>query len=71
MGSSRMITLRAAVEDLEDLEALPVGDAEPLDEHVGVEAEAVAVGDRAELGARLVADAVAASRRRGRRSRGP
>ena len=34
--------LGAAVEHLEDLDALPLADAEPLDEHVGVEAEAVA-----------------------------
>ena len=48
----------AAVEHLEDLDPLPVADAEVLDQLVGVEAEAVGVGDPDDLGAGLVADAV-------------
>ena len=40
----------AAVEHLGDLDPLAVTDAEVLDEHVGVEAEAVAVGDLARSG---------------------
>ena len=39
----------AAVEDLEDLHALAVGDAEVLDEDVGADAEAVRVGDLLDL----------------------
>ncbi len=50
--------LRAAVEDLEDLDALALADAERLDQLVGVEVEAVALGDREDLGAGRVADAV-------------
>ena len=50
--------LRAAVEHLEDLDALPVADAEVLDEHVGVEAEAEGLGDLPDSAAGLVADAV-------------
>ena len=50
--------LGAAVEDLEDLHPLALADAEPLDELVGVEAEAVGRGDLLDLGAGLVPDAV-------------
>ena len=39
--------LGAAVEHLEDLDALALADAEGLDQLVGVEPEAVALGDRA------------------------
>ena len=50
--------LRAAVEHLEDLHPLALADAERLDELVGVELEAVALGDLDDLGPRSVADAV-------------
>ncbi|GAA3048468.1 hypothetical protein GCM10020000_30910 [Streptomyces olivoverticillatus] len=47
-----------AVEDLEDLHALAVGDAEVLDEDVRAHTQAVGVGDLLDLRAGLVADAV-------------
>lgn len=50
--------LRAAVEDLEDLHALAVGDSEVLDQGVGAHAEAVRVRDLLDLLAGLGADAV-------------
>ena len=50
--------LRAAVEHLEDLHPLALADAEGLHELVGVEPEAVALGDLLDLGAGGVADAV-------------
>ena len=49
VGSSRMMMLGAAVEDLEDLDALARADAEVGDEGVGVDVEAVVVGDLADL----------------------
>lgn len=48
----------AAVEDLEDLHALAVGDTEVLDHDVGPDAETVGVGDLPDLRAGPVADAV-------------
>jgi hypothetical protein len=48
----------AAVEDLEDLHPLAVGDAEVLHEHVGAHPEAVRVGELADPGPGLAADAV-------------
>lgn len=48
----------AAVEDLEDLHALAGGDAEFLDQEVGLDAEAVALGEFLDLAAGLGADAV-------------
>ncbi len=50
--------LRAAVEDLEDLHALAVGDTEVLDEGVGTHPEAVRVRDLHDLLTGLGADAV-------------
>ena len=44
--------LRAAVEHLEDLDPLPVADAEVLDQGVGVDVEAVRVGDLADASPR-------------------
>ena len=41
--------LRAAVEHLADLDALPRADAELLDQRVGIDVEAVGVGDLADL----------------------
>ncbi|EPJ40977.1 putative ABC transporter ATP-binding protein YufO [Streptomyces afghaniensis 772] len=48
----------AAVEDLEDLHALAGGDAELLDQEVGLDVEAVALGEFLDLAAGLGADAV-------------
>ncbi len=48
----------AAIEHLGDLEPLPVGDTELLDQHIGLEAEAEAFGDRRDLGAGAIADAM-------------
>ena len=45
VGSSRMRIFAPAVEHLEDLDPLPVADAEILDERVGLDAEPVGVGD--------------------------
>lgn len=50
--------LGTAVEDLEDLHALPVGDTEVLDQGVGTYAEAVRVRDLLDLPAGLGTDAV-------------
>ena len=61
--------LGAAVEDLEDLHALALADAELLDQLVGVEVEAVGVGDRAGSRRGPRRRCRAASRRRARRSR--
>ena len=62
--------LGAAVEHLEDLDALAGADAELLDQPVGLDAQAVGVGDpqRSRRGRRRRCRA--ASRRRARRSRG-
>ena len=74
VGSSRIEHPGAAVEDLEDLDALPLADAEVLDERVGIDAEAVALGELADPGARRAAVRGGRggwARRRGRRSRAP
>jgi hypothetical protein len=54
---------RAAVQHLEDLDALEVADAEVLDERVGVDAQAVRVGDLADLPPRAVEVEDAGARR--------
>ena len=64
----------AAVEDLEDLDALPVTDAEVLDQGVGVDVEPVRVGDLVDLapgGAEVEPALARRLRARARRSRGP
>ncbi len=58
VGSSRMIDLRAAVEHLEDLDALAVADAEVVDQPVRVDVEAVGLGELVDPVARPVTDAV-------------
>ena len=50
--------LGAAVEDLEDLDPLALPHTEVCDQLVGLDVEAVAVGDPSDLGPGLVADAV-------------
>ncbi len=50
--------LGTSVEDLQDLDPLPLADTEVFDELVGVEPEAVRVGDPLDLGACGITDPV-------------
>ena len=59
---------RAAVEHLEDLHPLPVGDAEPLDQRVRVDVQAGGAGELADPGFGLRGRCRTSARRRARRS---